>query len=194
MTFSTLGSPTTVRLKSSSARVWRSLCTTGCTTLPDRVHEGRTAVVAHQHAVIGGVLAFVAVDEHQVERAAQRRGDVERRADVQPDFRAVRTTVEERAGQRLQFVIDLRGVEHGPLLQARGHGERRIPRERADLQHAARPEHAHDHPEQPPLDVPREHAGLHHAQVRLAVQLAQQLLLGCGVLAHVTFQRLHQTP
>ena len=157
--------------------------------------DQRPAVpVAQQHAVVVGVLAFVAVDEHQVEHAAQRRGDVERRADMQPDFLSVGAAVEVGLRQLLQFVVHLHGVQFGSFLQSCGHREGRVPRERADFEHPLRPRHPYEHLQQPALDVSREHPRRHGPQIRLAVQFVQQRLLGGRQVVNVTFERVHPMP
>jgi hypothetical protein len=177
-----------MRLNSTTACVWRSLRAMGCTTLPDQrmlsatsraaVNQGGGAAVPHQHPVVVRILAFIPVDEYQVEFHAQRRGDVECRTDVQPDLRAVRAAVEKGLRQFFQLVLHLDGVQFPALFEPCGHRERRIPREGADLEDAPRPEHPHEHLQQAPLYMARQHAGLYDPQVGLTVELVQQLLFG----------------
>ena len=125
------------------------------------VNKRLTAVVAHQHPVIGRIFAFVAVDEHEVEFAAQFRGDVERRADVQADFAAVGRAVEIRSDELFQLVVHLDGVQFGPFLQPRGHRERRVTREGPDFERPPGPQHPYEHLQQTALNVPRDHSRRH---------------------------------
>ena len=88
------------------------------------VHQRPSAVVAHQHPVIGGIFALVAVDEHQIELPAQLRGDFECRTDVQYDLVPVGTAGEIRADELLLLVVHLDGVQFGPFVEPCGHRER----------------------------------------------------------------------
>ena len=154
-------------------------------------HERPPRVVAHEHPVVGGIFAFVAVDEDQIERTAQRRGDVERRTDVEPDLPAAGRAVEETLRQLFQFVVHLDRVERGPLAESGGHRERRVTREGADFEDAARTEHPHEHFEQFSLDVSREHPRLDRLHVSLVIERPQQFRFGCGEAVDVFFECVH---
>ena len=155
--------------------------------------DQRPAVaVSHQHAVVVGVFALVAVDEHEVEPPAQRGGDVERRADVEADLRAVGRAVEVGLRELLELVVALDGVQLGAVVQPRGHREGRVAGEGADLEHAPRAVHPHQHLEQLALEVAREHARCHGAAVGFSVELLQELLLGLGVVVDVSFECFHR--
>ena len=203
ITFSTRGSSETMRLNSTTACVWRSLRAMHDFARPEdvvrdqhraAVNQGGGAAVPHQHPVVVRILAFIPVDEYQVEFHAQRRGDVECRTDVQPDLRAVRAAVEKGLRQFFQLVLHLDGVQFPALFEPCGHRERRIPREGADLEDALRPEHPHEHLQQAPLYMARQHAGLYDPQVGRTVELVQQLLFGRGVVVDVLFERVHYLP
>ena len=117
----------------------------------------------HQHIVIGGILALVAINKHQVELLAQRGCNLQRRADVQLNLVAVLRTVEERLRQRLQLVVHLAGVNHCALFQASSHTESRVARKSANLKDIFRAEHLDNQLQQLTLNMSRNHSRVEHA-------------------------------
>ena len=155
------------------------------------VHQRAAAVVAHQHPVVIGVFAFVAVDEREVELPAQFRDDVECRADVERDLAAVGAAGEVRTDELLLLVVHLHGVQFGALLQPCGHRECRVTREGSDFERPPGPQHPHEHLQQTALNVPRDHSRGHGTQVGFAVEFVQQCLFGFREIVDVSLERVH---
>jgi hypothetical protein len=97
---------------------------------------------------------------------------------MKPDFMAVFASVEEGLRQLLQFVVCLDRVECRVVVEPRGQSERRVAGEGADFEHGSGANHAHEQFQQPPLQMARQHAGLHRAAVGFTVELGEQFRLG----------------
>ena len=87
----------------------------------------------------------------------------------------------------LQLVIHLNGVNIGAILQAARDAQCRVAREGTNLQHSLGAHHAHKHLEELTLHMTRNHAGVNHTQVCLALEAVHKLILGLRIIQDILF-------
>ncbi len=135
-----------------------------------------------QHEVeVGGVEAFVGIDEYEVEVAAEAWYDIEGIAYVEGDAAAVGYGGELGTDEVFEFVVDFDGVELCAVGEGFGHGERGVAGECAYLEDAVGAEHGDEHTEDAPLKVSAHHAWVYDVESRLACDAAEVVGLGVGM-------------
>src|SRR5207248_1908710 len=107
---------------------------------PQRVVHGNESSLGQfgEHGlVVLQVARLVGVYEDEVERAVERGDGFDRGAEVEVDPPGIRTALDVAAGHGRRLLVDVAGDDRAARRKTRGHGQGRVPGERADLQHPA---------------------------------------------------------
>src|SRR5262249_30862308 len=145
--------------------------------------------------VVVDVTVLVGVDEDEVEVAVETRDCLKRGPDVQCDARAVGTAIEVALRERRPLLVDLARVDAAAVGQRRGHRERRMAAERADLEHALRPAEPDEQLEKAAGDRAGEHSLGAEPLTRLLGELGEQRLVrggqAIGVVGELWIDNVH---
>ena len=110
---------------------------------------------------------------------------------MEPDFAAVRRTVEEGSGQLLQLIVRFDGVERRIVVETCSHRQSRITGEGSDFKYPAGTQHPYEHFEKLSLNMPRQHAGMNRLHVGFVIERLQQFGFGFRHPLDVFFKHVH---
>ena len=159
-------------------------------TIPECVIGQDKAARAHHtegHLIGGQVCALVAVDEGHVEGDAEawRLGDSV--ADDELDTVGHVRAFYPWTGEVFQFVVDLEGVDFAAWFQTLSHADGAIAAEGTHLKDILWAYHAHQHLQQPSLQVSTGHAPTQQMDVGGAVEPVEIVALRVDMVEDIGF-------